>query len=81
MLTHLATAMILTVSLPAFAAGTATESATSPQHKAAMDKCEKKAKEHHISQGQMKSYLNTCVTKEMSKAQTHTGPAGTPPKE
>ena len=77
-LTHLATAMILTVSLPAFAAGTATESETSPQHKAAMEKCEKKAKEHQISQSQKKSYINTCVTKELSKSQTHTG---TPPKE
>jgi hypothetical protein len=77
-LTHLATAMVLTVSLPAFAAGTATESATSPQHKAAVEKCEKKAKDHHISQEKMKSYLNTCETKEMSKTQTHTG---TPPKE
>jgi len=66
----LGTALGLAVSLPAFADMPAAKAET-PQHKEAMTKCEKKAKEHKISEDEMQSYINKCVTKKMKKEHDH----------
>ncbi len=76
-ITLLISALVFAVSLPTFAA-TPAESTDSPQHKAAVTKCEKKAKEHKISQEKMQSYLSTCESKQMKKAEAH---ATTPAKK
>ena len=52
----LGTALSLAVSLPAFADMPAATAET-PQHKEAMTKCEKKAKEHKISEDERQSYI------------------------
>jgi hypothetical protein len=75
--TVLTTALVFAVSLPAFA-GTPTEGTESPQHKDVMAKCEQKAKEHKIPEAQMESYMSTCTSKHMHKAQ---GDATTPAKQ
>jgi len=69
-LTLLTTALALAVSLPTFAATPAT--GTDAQHQAAVTKCEKKAKEHKITKEKMQSYMSTCESKEMKKAEAHT---------
>ncbi|MGB7932835.1 MAG: hypothetical protein WCH04_11540 [Gammaproteobacteria bacterium] len=69
-ITLLGTLVSLAVSLPAFADMPAANT-ESPQHKEAMTKCEKKAKEHKISEEEMQSYINKCVTKKMKKEQEH----------
>ena len=69
-ITLLSAALGLTVSLPAFADMPAAKSET-PQHKEAMTKCEKKAREHKISADEMQSYINKCVSKKMKKEQDH----------
>ena len=66
----LGTALGLAVSLPAFADMPAAKAET-PQHKEAMTKCEKKAKEHKISEDEMQSYINKCVSKKMKKEHDH----------
>jgi hypothetical protein len=68
--TLLTTALIFAVSLPTFAA-TAAEGTDTAQHKEAVTKCQKKAKEHKITQDKMQSYMSTCEAKEMSKMQAH----------
>ena len=68
--TLLTTALALAVSLPTFASTPAT--GTDAQHKAAVTKCEKKAKEHKITKDKMQSYMSTCESKEMKKAEAHT---------
>ena len=68
--TLLTTALALVVSLPTFAATTAT--GTDAQHQAAVTKCEKRAREHKITKEKMQSYLSTCESKEMKKAEAHT---------
>jgi ribosome recycling factor len=65
-ITLLSSALIVVVSVPAYAATTETGEQT-PQHQEAMKKCEKKAKEHKISADEMQSYLNKCVSKHMKK--------------
>lgn len=76
-ITLLTTALAFAVSLPAFAA-TPTEGTDTAQHKAAVTKCEKKAKEHKITKDKMESYMSTCEAKEMKKAESH---AATPTKK
>ena len=66
----LGTALSLAVSLPAFADMPAAKAET-PQHKEAMTKCEKKAKEHKISEDEMQSYISKCVSKKMKKEKEH----------
>jgi hypothetical protein len=68
--TLLTTALVFAVSLPAFAA-TPAEGTDTAQHKSAVTKCQKKAKEHKISKDKMESYMSTCESKEMKKAQEH----------
>jgi uncharacterized low-complexity protein len=70
-ITLLTSALVFAVSLPTFAATPATGT-DSAQHQAAMTKCEKKAKEHKVSEAKMKSYVDSCVSKEMKKTQAHT---------
>ena len=70
-ITLLTTALTLAVSLPTFAATPAAGMQTDP-HQAAVEKCEKKAKEHKVSKEKMQSYLHSCEKKEMKKAQAHT---------
>ncbi len=70
-ITLLSTALAVAVSLPLCAA-TAAESTGSPQHKAAMEKCETMAKEHKVSEAKMHSYIHSCMKKEMKKTQAHT---------
>jgi ribulose kinase len=67
----LGTVLSLAVSLPAFADMPAAAQSETPQHKEAMTKCEKKAKKHNISEEEMKSYINQCVSKKMEKEQNH----------
>jgi uncharacterized low-complexity protein len=69
-ITLLSAALSLAVSLPAFADTPAATSET-PQHKEAMTKCEKKAKEHKISEDEMQSYIDKCVSKKMKKEHDH----------
>ena len=66
----LGTVLGLAVSLPAFADMPAAKAET-PQHKEAMTKCEKKAKEHNISENEMQSYISKCVSKKMKKENDH----------
>jgi hypothetical protein len=70
-ITLLSTALAVAVSLPYFAA-TAAEGTQTPQHQAAMEKCEQMAKEHKVSEAKMKSYMHSCMKKEMKKMQTTT---------
>jgi hypothetical protein len=74
--TLLTTALALAVSLPTFAATPAT--GTDAHHQAAVTKCEKKAKEHKITKEKMQSYMSSCESKEMKKAEAH---ATTPAKK
>ena len=67
----LGTVLSLAVSLPAFAGTPAAAQSETPQHKEAMTKCEKKAKEHKVSADEMQSYINKCVSKKMKKEQEH----------
>jgi hypothetical protein len=67
----LGTVLSLAVSLPAFADKPAAAQSETPQHKEAMTKCEKKAKEHKISEDEMQSYISKCVSKKMKKEQEH----------
>lgn len=75
-ITLLTAALALAVSLPTFASTPAT--GTDAQHQAAVTKCEKKAKEHKITKDKMESYMSSCESKEMKKAETH---AATPAKK
>jgi hypothetical protein len=68
-ITLLTSALVFAVSLPTFAATPAT--GADAQHQAAVTKCEKKAKEHKITQEKMQSYMSSCEAKEMKKAQEH----------
>jgi high-affinity K+ transport system ATPase subunit B len=68
--TLLTTALVFAVSLPTFAA-TPAEGTNSAQHQAAVTKCQKKAKEHKVTQDKMQSYMSSCESKEMKKAQEH----------
>jgi hypothetical protein len=70
-ITLLSTALAVAVSLPSFAA-TAAEGTETPQYKAAMEKCEKMAKEHKVSEAKMQSYIHSCMKKHTKKAQSHT---------
>jgi hypothetical protein len=70
-ITLLGTALGLAVSLPAFADTSAAKADETPQHKEAMTKCEKKAKEHKISEEEMQSYISKCVSKKMKKEHDH----------
>jgi ABC-type nickel/cobalt efflux system permease component RcnA len=70
-ITLLSTALAVAVALPICAA-TAAESSGSPQHKAAMEKCENMAKEHKVSEAKMHSYIHSCVKKEMKKTHAQT---------
>ena len=72
----LGTVVSLAVSLPAFADTPAAAQSETPQHKEAMTKCEKKAKEHKVSEDEMQSYINKCVSKKMKKAQEHNDASG-----
>ena len=65
-ITLLGAALGLAVSLPSFA-DTPAAKAESPEHKEAVTKCEKKAKEHKISGEEMQSYISNCVSKKMKK--------------
>jgi len=67
----LGTVLSLAVSLPAFADTPAAAQSETQQHKEAMTKCQKKAKEHKISADEMQSYINQCVAKKMKKEQDH----------
>jgi hypothetical protein len=67
----LGTVLSLAVSLPAFADTPAAVPSETPQHKEAMTKCEKKAKEHKVSADEMQSYINECVSKKMKKEHDH----------
>ena len=71
-ITLLGTVVSLAVSLPAFADMPAAKAET-PQHKEAMTKCEKKAKEHKISEEEMQSYVSKCVSKKMKKEKEKAG--------
>jgi hypothetical protein len=67
----LGTVLSLAVSLPAFADTPAAAQSETPQHKEAMTKCEKKAREHKVSADEMQSYISKCVSKKMKKEQDH----------
>jgi len=68
-ITLLTATLALAVSLPTFAT-TPAAGTDSAQHKSIVAKCEKKAKEHKISEEKMQSYLSTCESKETKKAET-----------
>ena len=72
----LGTVLSLAVSLPAFADAPAAAQAQTQQHKEAMTKCEKKAKEHKISADEKQSYISECVAKKMKKEQDHNDASG-----
>ena len=72
----LTAALALAVSLPTFATTPATGT-NSAQHQAAVSKCEKKAKEHKISKEKMQSYMSSCESKELKRAEAHTTTAPT----
>ena len=69
-ITLLSAALSLAVSLPAFA-DMPTATPETSQHKEATTKCEKKAREHKISEDDMQSYISKCVSKKMKKEQAH----------
>lgn len=65
-ITLLGATLILTISLPAFA-DTSASGDESSRHQEAMEKCQKKAKKHDVSQDKMQSYVNECVDRHMKK--------------
>jgi len=68
--TLLTTVLVFAASLPAFASTPA--AGTDAQRQAAVTKCEKKAKEHKITKEKMQSYMSSCESKQMKKAEAHT---------